>query len=295
METKPPSTKKELQSLLGNINFLIRFISNLSGRTEVFSPLLRLKKENVFRWEPEHQKAFDDIKAYLMNPLILLPFLRDKVMKLYIAASDNTMGSMLAQEDENGIERAIYYLSRVLNDAETRYHPSEKLCLCLYFSCIKRKQYIKPIDVYVYSHFDIIKHMLSKPIQNSRVGKWALALAEYSLTYQSLKSVKGQIIADFIVDHYVVEESLNFVDVQPWRLYFDGSSHKNGTGVGILIISPENILTKLKFRLDKLFSNNEAEYEALIEKEYKCVTKNLIIYFATSTALLKHFDHSTCA
>jgi len=37
-------------------------------------------------------------------------------MKLYIAASYNTIGSMLAQENENGVERAIYYLSRVLND-----------------------------------------------------------------------------------------------------------------------------------------------------------------------------------
>jgi len=121
LETKPPSTKKELQYFLEKINFLKRFISNLSGRTEAFSPLLRLKKEDVFKWEPEHKKAFDDIKAYLMNPPILLPHLRDKVMKLYIASSDNTIESMLAQEDENGAERAIYYLSGVLNDAETRY------------------------------------------------------------------------------------------------------------------------------------------------------------------------------
>ena len=131
LKTKPPSTMKVLQSLLGKINFLRRFISNLSVITEVFSPLLRLKKY-VFKWEPEHKKAFGDIKAYLMNPPILLPPLRDKVMKLYIAASDNIIGSMLAQEDENGAERAIYYLSRVLNDAEKRYHPIEKLCLCLY-------------------------------------------------------------------------------------------------------------------------------------------------------------------
>jgi len=52
LETKPPSSKKELQSLLGKINFLRRFISNLSGRTGVFSPLLRLKKEDVSKWEP---------------------------------------------------------------------------------------------------------------------------------------------------------------------------------------------------------------------------------------------------
>ena len=115
----------------------------------------------------------------------------------------------------------------------------------------------------------------------------------------------------------MIEESLNFVDVQPWKLYFDSSSHKNGTGVGILIISPENIPTEFKVRFDKLCSNNEAKYEALIAgleillelgakhveikgdselvfkqltKEYKCVKEYLIIYFVTAKALLKRFD-----
>jgi len=54
-------------------------------------------------------------------------------MRLYISTYDSTIGSMLAREDENGIERVIYYLSRVLNDAETRYNSIEKLCLYLYF------------------------------------------------------------------------------------------------------------------------------------------------------------------
>nr|KYP73932.1 Retrovirus-related Pol polyprotein from transposon 17.6 [Cajanus cajan] len=43
------------KSLMGKINFLRRFISNLSGKTKVFSHLLRLKKEEEFRWEEEHQ------------------------------------------------------------------------------------------------------------------------------------------------------------------------------------------------------------------------------------------------
>src|ERR1044072_4359407 len=130
----PPGNKKQLQSLLGKINFLRRFISNLSSRTKIFSPLVKLKKEEKFKWEEEHQNAFEEIKTYLMNPHVLLPPIKNRPMKLYIAASDLTIGSMLAQEDDNGVERAIYYLSRVLNDAETRYSSIEKLCLCLYFS-----------------------------------------------------------------------------------------------------------------------------------------------------------------
>jgi hypothetical protein len=41
LETKPPSTKKELESLLGKINFLRRFISNLSGRNYNIKKLLK--------------------------------------------------------------------------------------------------------------------------------------------------------------------------------------------------------------------------------------------------------------
>jgi hypothetical protein len=179
-------------------------------------------------------------------------------MKLYISVSDLTIECMLAQEDENGVERSIYYLSRVLNDAETRYSPVEKLCICMYFSCSKLKQYIKSVVVYVYSHYDVIKHMLSKPILHSRVGKWALALSKYSLTYQPLKVVEGQIVADFIVDHSLVEATQSYVENQPWTLYFDGSSYKNGTGVGIFIISPLNVPTKFKYNINGTCSNNEA-------------------------------------
>lgn len=44
---------------------------------------------------------------------------------------------MLAQEDDDNVERDIYYLSRLQNDAETRYILIEKLSLSLYFSSIK--------------------------------------------------------------------------------------------------------------------------------------------------------------
>lgn len=230
MEVKPPSNKKELQSLLGKINFLRTFIPNLSGKTKVFSPLLRLKSED-FIWNKGHQEAFNEIKEYLTKPPILMPPVRYKPMRLYIAASDSTIGSMLVQEDEKGVERPVYYLSQMLGDTETRYSDIEKLCMSLYFSCIKLKQYIRPVDVYVSSHFNVIKHMLSKHILQSRIGKWALALTKYSLTYVPLKAMKGQVVADFLVDHAMVAIPQNCMDLVPWTLFFEGSVHKDGTGI----------------------------------------------------------------
>jgi hypothetical protein len=103
--------------------------------------------------------------------------------------------------------------------------------------------------------------MLSKPILHSRIGKWALALTEYSLTYKPLKAVKGQIVADFIADHSAIETPQNYVESQPWKLYFDGSKHKHGVGIGILIISPSKIPTKFKYKINGFCSNNEAEYK----------------------------------
>jgi hypothetical protein len=55
--------------------------------------------------------------------------------------------------------------------------------------------------------YDVIKHMLLKPILSGRMGKWAYAL-----------------VADFIVDHAIdMDHSVNFVQLKPWGLYFDGS------------------------------------------------------------------------
>ena len=53
---------------------------------------------------------------------------------------------------------------------------------------------------------DVIKHMLQKPILSGRIGKWAYALVEYDLAYESMKSVKSQIVADFIVEHRISDE-----------------------------------------------------------------------------------------
>ena len=68
-----PDDKIELQSLIGKINFIRRFISNSSGKIKAFSPLLKLKADQEFVWGAEQQLALDEINKYLTNPLMLVP------------------------------------------------------------------------------------------------------------------------------------------------------------------------------------------------------------------------------
>jgi hypothetical protein len=70
---QPPEDKKKLQELIGKINFITRYISNLSGRLEPFTPLLRLKADQEFTWGTEQQKALENIKEYLSSPPVLIP------------------------------------------------------------------------------------------------------------------------------------------------------------------------------------------------------------------------------
>nr|KYP41617.1 Transposon Ty3-I Gag-Pol polyprotein [Cajanus cajan] len=137
---------------------------------------------------------------------------------------------------------------------EIRYTPLEKLCLSLYVACTKLKYYIRPCDVVI----------LCKPVLHSRVGKWALALTEYSLNFEPLKATKGQVIADFLADHSKETEEVIYLTTKPWKLFFDGSKHELGTGIGLLIISPEGLPTKLSLKTYKGYSNNETKYQALI-------------------------------
>ena len=62
-------------------------------------------------WTKEHQQSFDKIKECLANPPVMILTMTGRHLKLYISASDSTMGSMLAQEDEQGNEKVVYYLS----------------------------------------------------------------------------------------------------------------------------------------------------------------------------------------
>jgi hypothetical protein len=65
--------------------------------------------------------------------------------------------------------------------------------------------------------------MLQQPILSERIGKWAYVLIEYDLAYEPLKSMKGQVVEDFMVGHSIDQnndKSCNLVSIHPWKLFF---------------------------------------------------------------------------
>ena len=162
----------------------------MSGKIRAFSPLLKLKADEEFVCGEEQQLALDEIKNYLINPPVLVPPQQEKPFRLYLSLDGMVIDSALIQEFE-GKECVIYYLSRRLVDAETRYSAIEKLCLCLYFSCVKLIHYMLSAECTVICKDDVVRYMLSMLMMSGRIGKWILALSEFDLCYESTKAVKG--------------------------------------------------------------------------------------------------------
>ena len=73
--------------------------------------------------------------------------------------------------------------------------------------------------------------MLQKPILSGRIGKWAYALIEYDLACELLNSMKGQIVADFIIEHRINDEhdlEVGYIICTSWKLYFHVSVCDDG-------------------------------------------------------------------
>ena len=96
-----------------------------------------MKKDVHFEWDEACSNAFSSIKRYLLNPPIISTPILGKPMVLYIAVQEKYLGALMEQANEEGKERALYYLSRTLNRAELNYSPIEKTHLALFFAIDK--------------------------------------------------------------------------------------------------------------------------------------------------------------
>jgi len=127
-EMRSPNSIKEIQRLVERLTSLSRFVPKLAERTR---PIVQqLKKASKFEWTTECEQIFQQLKTFLTSPpIIQKPNTRELII-VYLTVSNEAISSVLVQDIE-AEEPSVYFVSRVLHDAEIRYQMVEKFALAL--------------------------------------------------------------------------------------------------------------------------------------------------------------------
>ena len=149
-------------------------------------------------WTPACEDAFQKIKEQLGKPPLLAKPVDGEVLILYLAISIYSISAVLVRE-EDSLQSPVYYVSKRLLDAETRYSSMEKLVYALVLAARKLRPYFQAHKIEVRTSYPM-RHILHKPEASGRMLKWAIELGQYDLEYVSRTAIKGQALADFILE-----------------------------------------------------------------------------------------------
>ncbi|XP_024019781.1 uncharacterized protein LOC112091140 [Morus notabilis] len=243
-DMRSPTKPKEVQRLTGCVAAPNRFISKATDKCIPFFDALKGSKH--FEWTPQCEEAFQKLKEHLGKPPILSKSNVGEELSLYLSVSQHAVSSVLLREKEK-VQLPIYYVSKRLIDAESRYsemeHPRPD-------GSFEEASALLPIPHNTSSH---------KPPAETE-------LSQFDIKDVLRTAIKGQALADFLAEfsHRPTPTPSEETEITKWKLYVDGASSENGSRAGVLLISPKGhkITSAVRFKFKA--SNNEAEYEALI-------------------------------
>ena len=210
-----------------------RFISRSTDKCLPFYDTLKGNKK--FEWSEECEKAFQQLKRYLATPPVLAKPVEGEPLFLYIAVSTTAVSGVLIRE-ERGEQKPIFYISKTLLDAETRYPLMEKLAFAVVTSARKLRPYFQSHTIIILTTFPL-RTILHSPSQSGRLAKWAIELSEYDVEYRPRTCAKSQVLADFLVE-LPTGDMTNTKPDSTWILHVDGSSSRQGSRIGIRLTSP---------------------------------------------------------
>ena len=175
-----PTTAKQVRAFLGMASYYRTFVKDFSRRAK---PLTELTKKHVtFRWGPDEEEAFDDLKKALTEePVLALPDFT-KPFVLMTDGSSTGLGAVLGQRHEGDAkERVIGYASRRTNRQEQNYSACELECLALVWASKHFREYIIGRLTEVRTDHWALKWLQDLKSANPRLQRWRLSLQEYDL------------------------------------------------------------------------------------------------------------------
>jgi hypothetical protein len=200
LRMEPPKSRKCAQRLTGRLASLNRFISRSAERNLPFFEVL--KSVEVFQWGLVQQKAFEDLKQYLIQMTTLTTPSSGAPLLLYVAASHAVVSAALVQEkqyEQTKKQVPIYFVSKVLSPSKRNYTELEKVLYVVLMDSRKLRHYFQSYHIIVPSSQplnDIIRNRKA----TGMVGKWAAELNEFTIDFVHRSSIQSQALVDFIVD-----------------------------------------------------------------------------------------------
>ena len=147
-EWKTPMRVKDVKSFLGFANFYRQFIHNFSHTARLLN---ELKGKKEWKWEEEHQRAFEELKEKITSQLVLSLPRREEKFRVEMDASGHVIGGVLSQE-QDGKWKPIAFLSRTMQPAERNYKIYDKELLAIVEALTKWRQYLldakEPFEVW---------------------------------------------------------------------------------------------------------------------------------------------------
>jgi ribonuclease HI len=294
---EPPNTKKGAQRLAGRLASLNRFISRSAQRNLPFFEILKSAK--VFQWGPAQQRAFEELKQYLIDLTTLTPPSLGAPLLLYVAASHSVVSAALVQEKQDGQvkkQAPVYFISEVLSLSKKNYTELEKVIYVVLMASRKLRHYFQAYHIIVPSS-QPLKDIMRNREAIGRIRKWAAELNEFSIDYVHRSSIQSQALADFIADWTPGAQEEVTKDAEAWTVFCDGSWGTFGAGATAVLVAPSKVRTCYATRLDFSCTNNIAEYEALLLglRKLKAMGIRRAILKTDSQVISGHVDKSSKA
>ena len=196
---------------------MLVFIEDLLDFSKIAKPLcILLEKDAKFNFDESCQYSFEDIKSKLVEAPIMAKPDWNKEFEIMSDASDYAMGAVLRQKDDK-VFRAIYYSSKIFNEAQKNYSTTEKEMLAMVFACEKFRSYILGSHVIIHTNHAAIKYLMTKKEAKPRLIRWVLLLREFDL---EIKNKKGcdNVIANHlsrVEKSTVKEEEIEVAEIFP--------------------------------------------------------------------------------
>ncbi|VFQ78088.1 unnamed protein product [Cuscuta campestris] len=205
----------------------------------------------------------EELKTYLTSDIVLSKPETKETLYLYLGVTQMAVSSVLMRDD--GVQRPIYYVSKALNGAESRYTPTEKAGYALFITAKKLTSYFQAHPIVVLTDLPL-GTVMRDSTSSGRMIKWAMMLTQFNIEYRRRTAIKGQAVADFLVEMTGVqeEEPARAITEPWWSMSVDGASGPKGYGGGVVFTTPEGFKVYHALIFNFKLTNNEAEYEALI-------------------------------